>query len=98
MLRNNASLTAIAVMILSGTILGQRPSLDKSEFDAARKSGISTVSYCDLIQNPNQYDQKIIRVKGTYQIVGGEYSNLFDLSCSQNLTNDEKVLAETETW
>jgi len=44
---------------------------------------IPTVSYCDLLSNPEKYDKKTVRVKALY-IRGFEVSTLDDPECKPN--------------
>src|SRR6266853_6576976 len=41
---------------------------------------IPTVSYCELIRNPNLYAEKLVRVKATWEY-GFEMSDLYDPEC-----------------
>jgi len=50
------------------------------------------------VRNLKLYNQKFIRVHGVYAEVGGEYSNLYDLSCLNNPASEEKFEAERQTW
>lgn len=87
-------------LLLCSDVCGQfpPPKLDRQEIEQLSKSEIPNVSYCELVRNPELYNQNLIRVHGTYQLAGGEYSNLYDASCLKNPTSDQKVKAETETW
>ena len=92
-------LLAIGLLVLCGTARAQpTPKMDPKEIEQLFKSEIQTVSYCDLVQNPTQYNQKLIRVHGVYAETGGEYSNLYDPTCLSNPTPTERYLAETQTW
>lgn len=46
-------------------------------------SDVQTVSYCELVNNAEKYDQQFLRVKATYSS-GFESSIFFDDSCSDN--------------
>lgn len=43
---------------------------------------IPTVDYCYLIQNPNAYHEKVIRVHAKYR-VGAKWSNLYSQQCGR---------------
>jgi len=89
---------ALILVALNGLILGQRDSIARADYERAQKEGIQTISYCELIHNPGSYDLKFVRVSGIYQLVGGEYSNLFDPKCFTDSTTDSSVSRQTETW
>jgi hypothetical protein len=44
-------------------------------------SGIPTMTYCDLLRNASDFNEKIIRVRGAYR-VGFEWSELYCSNCS----------------
>ena len=46
------------------------------------QSGIPTVDYCDLINNPALYDGKEIRLRGVYTVSGKSDSKFFSSACS----------------
>lgn len=56
-----------------------------------------TVSYCELIRNPQRYNEKLVRVHAHYR-VGFEVSYLYDLECVKDKTPVEKARAQQETW
>jgi hypothetical protein len=45
-------------------------------------SDIPTMAYCDLVRNPTDFNEKIIRVRGAYR-VGFEWSELYCSNCSE---------------
>lgn len=47
----------------------------------------TTVAYCDLVRNPERYDQKLVRVSAVYRY-GYEWSELYCLECA----------TEAKTW
>ena len=48
----------------------------------ARHNGeYATVAYCDLVRNPERYNQKLVRVSGVYRY-GYEWSELYCLECT----------------
>jgi hypothetical protein len=69
----------IATLILLMLLLSMEPahSFQKT------KEEVPTVSYCDLIHNPEKYDKKTIRLKALY-IRGFEVSALEDPECKSD--------------
>jgi hypothetical protein len=78
-------LTAFIVFVFALSSAPQQNENPKPIPCAATK--IPTVAYCDLIRNPELYDQKVIRVKAIYRY-GYEWSELYCGDC----------LKEGQTW
>ena len=51
-------------------------------------AGVPTVAFCDLVNNPELYDGKVVRVRAFYR-VGFEWSQMYCAEC---------VDGETSTW
>jgi len=93
-------LLPVGLVLLCSDVCGQFPplKLEPQEIERLAKSEIPTIPYCELLRNPKLFDQKLIRIRGIYALTGGEYSNLYDPSCLNSPTPEEKVRFETETW
>lgn len=44
-------------------------------------SEIPTVNFCDLLRNPEAYDQKVVRTRAIYRYGGEDLSNLYCPQC-----------------
>src|SRR5258708_7854912 len=93
-------LLELVIILFRCDVYGQfrPPKIETQEIEQLSKSEIPTISYCELGRSPTTYNQKFVRVHGVYVVVGGEYSNLYDLSCLSNPTREEKLEIETQTW
>jgi hypothetical protein len=58
---------------------------------------IPTVSYCELVRDPQRYNDKVVRVHAQYR-TGFEVSYLYDLECVKGKTALEQAAARQETW
>lgn len=56
----------------------QQIALTKPKHSAVTE--VPTIAYCDLIRNPELYDQKTVRVRAIYRY-GSEWSELYCLEC-----------------
>ena len=56
-----------------------------------------TVSYCELVREPQRYKDKVVRVQAQYRI-GFEVSFLYDVECIKGKTPLEQAAARQETW
>jgi hypothetical protein len=56
-----------------------------------------TVSYCELVRDPQRYQDKVVRVHAQYRM-GFEVSYLYDLACVKGKTPLEHAAARQETW
>lgn len=55
------------------------------------------VDYCDLVKNPEQYDERVVRVRARHLIIALEYSYITDDNCSSELTQTWVVIPH-DTW
>ncbi len=47
----------------------------------SKSSDIPIMAYCDLVRNPSDFNEKIVRVRGAYR-VGFEWAELYCSNCS----------------
>ena len=71
----NLIILATFILVISPFVYAQ-----KIEHSSSPTKTIPTVSYCELIRNPDRYDRKTIRVKATL-LVSFEVSTLEDSQC-----------------
>src|SRR5258708_7702793 len=91
-------MTLIFVLLtLCGNSYGQRRVLGGQDIETLARTDIPAVSYCELIQHPSLYNQKIIRVHGIYEH-WFEYSYLADLSCFPEQSSEIKAQARSKMW
>lgn len=64
--------TSFFVLVLVFSVLAQKENGSKDQ--------IQTVSFCEVLKNPQNFDQKSIRIKAIYRY-GFEWSELYCLDC-----------------
>lgn len=69
----------------------------KAELPPLDSSKITTVTYCELIKNAADYDQKIVRVRGIY-FNGFERMFFYDEHCVKNEPPTAGKNIPAETW
>ncbi len=69
----------------------------KADLPALDMSKIPTVTYCELIKNPADFDRKIVRVRGVY-FNGFERMFFYDERCVKNEPPTAGKTIPPETW
>jgi len=64
--------TSFFILVLMFSVSAQKENRSKEQ--------IQTVAFCDLLKNPQSFEQKRVRIKATYRY-GFEWSELYCLNC-----------------
>jgi hypothetical protein len=72
---------AVGVVIASIWLIYRAPAVDESAIKAPRSD--ANVPFCDLIQHPEQYNSKTIRVRST--LLGFHEMALYDPACDSEM-------------
>lgn len=72
-----------AIVFVASVFTYSSPSCQRSAVNVGplSSSEIATVDFCDLLRNPQVYDQKVVRTRAIYRYGGEDLSNLYCPHC-----------------
>ena len=73
-------LLLFALLAPTSVSLAQQPD-SSAEVNASVETNVPTVAFCDLLDNPERYNQKIVRTRAVFSRGGEDYAELYCPRC-----------------